>query len=122
MSYSNLIGQALIAIFTGYAGKALVDYFRDRRKAAQTKGMLPTQIEAGRVANVAEQLVILERLNNLLSRRVEDLQHEVDKRESMIHDLRDQTARLRREVDDLTRQCDELRARLDRLGGNNGLP
>lgn len=112
---AEIVGQVLIALSTGYVGKALIDYGRDRRKTLKERGLVPVQIESQRVDNVAQQLEILERLNVRLSKRVEQLQDELDQRERLLAELRDQSATLHRELGILQARCQNLQARLDGL-------
>ena len=113
---ADLIGQVLIALSTGYAGKAIVDYFRDRRRISKSKELVPTQVEAQRITNVAQQLEILERLNVRLEKRVQVLQNELDEREKLLNELRDTSAQLQQEIATLQIRCSQLQFKLDRIG------
>ena len=111
----DLIGQILIALSTGYAGKALFDYFRDRRRIAKSKELVPTQVEAQRISNVTQQLEILERLNVRLEKRVQHLQDELDERDKLLNELRETSAQLQQEIATLQIRCTQLQFKLEHI-------
>lgn len=110
------VGTIIAALFGSGVVTAVIAYVRDRR-------IPPLDAEARRIANVDAQLVIFERLNLQLERRVEHMAAELADREAAIAELKIRLAKaesdlsvLRTQLGVVTADLHQARAQLTDLG------